>query len=270
MISSAEPKSRILHIDSDAARARWLCDRVNAAIAVGTLASLLELHHVATLGEALLCLTDEPPIAVILLELNLPDSRGLVTLTTLRALAPTAAIVVLADVREQPLAKEALRQGAQDYLFVNQLDDEMLLRSLRYALEWQLWQVELERLRRRHDQERELRSLERLMGPGPGEHDNVQRLLRDYAALVRSYVRSTRLNQPRPSAKVRALARRLAGVHADAHDVVRLHLKVLEGLGCWSKSSEERAFANDARLALVELMGHLIDIYLAGEAGSRL
>ncbi|HYQ92145.1 MAG TPA: response regulator [Candidatus Competibacteraceae bacterium] len=261
---------RILHIGGDTARARWLRDRVNAAIAAGTLSPLLELHQVANLGDALLCLAGEPPVAVILLELNLPDSQGVATLITIRALAPTAAIVVLADSRQPPLAKEALRQGAQDYLMMDQSDEAMLLRSLRYALEWQLWQVELERLRRQHDQERELHSLERLTGPGPGERDNVQRLLRDYTALVRSYVCSTRLNQPRPSAKVRALARRLAGVHAGAHDVVRLHLKVLEGLGCWSKSSEERAFANDARLALVELMGNLIDIYLAGEARSRL
>lgn len=259
-----------MHIDSDAARARWLCDSVNAAIAAGTLSPLLELRHVANLGDALLCLAGEAPVAVILLELDLPDSRGLDTLTRIRVVVPTAAVVVLADSWEQPLAGEALRQGARDCLFKDRLDSEMLLRSLRYALEWRLWQVELERLRQQHDQEQELRSLERLTGPGAGESDNAQRLLRDYNALVRSYVRAARLNQPRPSAKVRALARRLARMHAGAHEVVRMHLKVLEDLGCWSKSSEERAFATDARLALVELMGNLIDIYLAREAGSRL
>ncbi|MFH1726088.1 MAG: hybrid sensor histidine kinase/response regulator [Elusimicrobiota bacterium] len=80
---------------------------------------------------------DEGGIDVILLDLSLPDSRGLETFARALAQAPATAVIVLAELGSESLAIQAIQEGAQDYLVKGHLDREMLLRSLRYAVERQ-------------------------------------------------------------------------------------------------------------------------------------
>ena len=74
---------------------------------------------------------------LVLLDLGLPDSRGLRTLTEVHAKAKGTPIVVLTSADDEQLALEALQQGAQDYLVKGyvQVYPELLLRSMRYAVE---------------------------------------------------------------------------------------------------------------------------------------
>ncbi len=72
-----------------------------------------------------------------LLDLNLPDSRGLETLTQFIQRAPALPLVVLSGLEDEELAIEAVRQGAQDYLVKGHLDSRELPRVLRYAIERQ-------------------------------------------------------------------------------------------------------------------------------------
>lgn len=92
------------------------------------------LVHVKRLGEALEELT-EFNYDVILLDLTLPDSEGLSSLPPLIGQAPSIPIVVLTNTNDEELAIEAVRQGAQDYLIKRQVNPDVLLRSLRYAIE---------------------------------------------------------------------------------------------------------------------------------------
>ena len=75
----------------------------------------------------------EPP-DLVLLDLNLPDSRGLDTFNTIRANAPAVPIVVLTVLDDRELALKVVRSGAQDYLVKGQIDNRTLLRSIQYAL----------------------------------------------------------------------------------------------------------------------------------------
>jgi diguanylate cyclase (GGDEF)-like protein len=75
------------------------------------------------------------PVHLVLLDLFLPDSRGLETLRTLHRQAPDLAVVVLTGVSDEDVAIQAMQNGAQDYLNKSQLDSLLLVRSLRYALE---------------------------------------------------------------------------------------------------------------------------------------
>ncbi|NJN47934.1 MAG: response regulator [Candidatus Competibacteraceae bacterium] len=220
-----------------------------------------QLHEAMNLQIASQCLKDQV-FDIILLDLNLPDSQGLATFTDLRDQLSDGAVVVLTGLADNALAMEAIRHGAQDYLVKNRLDPDLLVRSMRYAVERQRMQNELEQIRQRQYRLQEILSLEELSTTGLDQRYSVQKLLRDYTLLVQRHVRATRLQEPRPAEHVRALARQLARLHARARDVVHLHLRVLENTGSWAKSAEERAFANDARLVLLEVMGHLIDIYL--------
>jgi PAS domain S-box-containing protein len=74
-------------------------------------------------------------VDIILLDLHLPDSRGLPTLVRLREAAPETPIVVLTGTEDEQAGIEALQQGAQDYLLKKQWGSALLSRTLRYAVE---------------------------------------------------------------------------------------------------------------------------------------
>ena len=94
----------------------------------------LKLEHVTRLQAALERLSDGH-FDVVLLDLTLPDERGLATLTRLHTHAPNAPIVVLTGVDDEAMAAKALRAGAQDYLVKGSVDGDLLVRSMRYATE---------------------------------------------------------------------------------------------------------------------------------------
>ncbi|MGF1479526.1 MAG: diguanylate cyclase domain-containing protein [Cyanophyceae cyanobacterium] len=97
---------------------------------------------------------------VVLLDLSLPDSRGLETLVQVQCQAFRVPIIVLTALDDANLALEAVRSGAQDYLVKGQLEGELLARSIDYAIERQQIQ---ETLRRQVDKERLLvKTAERL------------------------------------------------------------------------------------------------------------
>jgi serine phosphatase RsbU (regulator of sigma subunit) len=73
--------------------------------------------------------------ACVLLDLGLPDSRGLQGLRQLLGLEPEAAIVVLTGEANEHLGEQAVRAGAQDYLVKGEVAGHMLHRVIRYAVE---------------------------------------------------------------------------------------------------------------------------------------
>ena len=78
---------------------------------------------------------DAGDIDLVLLDLGLPDSQGLDTFFRVHAQAPQIAIVVLASVDDENLAIKAVQEGTQDYLVREQVDGNMLVHSMRYAIE---------------------------------------------------------------------------------------------------------------------------------------
>lgn len=71
---------------------------------------------------------------LILLDLSLPDSFGLHTFVRMHEEAPDIPIVVLTGTDDDLLGIEAVQSGAQDYLVKGRLDNELLVRALRYAI----------------------------------------------------------------------------------------------------------------------------------------
>ncbi len=72
---------------------------------------------------------------LMLLDLNLPDSRGLATMKSLQGSVPDLAIVVITGTDDEGVALTALEIGAEDYLVKSQFDGPLLVRSARYAIE---------------------------------------------------------------------------------------------------------------------------------------
>lgn len=74
---------------------------------------------------------------VVLLDLSLPDSFGLETVTGLRRHAPNLPIVILSGLDNEEMALRALQSGAQDYLVKGQADGNLIKRAVLYAIERQ-------------------------------------------------------------------------------------------------------------------------------------
>ena len=72
---------------------------------------------------------------VVLLDLSLPDSHGLGTLSQVLAARDDVAVVVLSGQDDEDLAYRALQAGAQDYLVKGMYDPALLRRVVRYASE---------------------------------------------------------------------------------------------------------------------------------------
>jgi serine phosphatase RsbU (regulator of sigma subunit) len=73
--------------------------------------------------------------ACVLLDLGLPDSRGLDGLRQLLRIEPDAAVIVLTGEASEHVGEQAVRAGAQDYLVKGEVAGHMLDRVIRYAVE---------------------------------------------------------------------------------------------------------------------------------------
>ena len=101
---------------------------------------------------------DQGEIDLVLLDLGLPDSRGLDTFVKAYSHAPQIPFVVLTGLNDETVALTAVREGAQDYLVKGQTDSGLLLRAIRYATERKRIEEELrqanEELRREIEERR--------------------------------------------------------------------------------------------------------------------
>jgi len=90
--------------------------------------------HVARLSEGLERMASGT-VGVALLDLSLPDSHGLETVARAHAQSPGVPIVVMTGLDDEETGIAAVKMGAQDFLVKRQLDGNLLVRSLRYAVE---------------------------------------------------------------------------------------------------------------------------------------
>jgi signal transduction histidine kinase len=107
------------------------------------------LTQVDNLNDAFDALESDP-YDLVLLDLGLPESKGIDTLLSMtefltehEGVRPVP-VVVLTGLKDRETALEAIQAGAQDYLVKGNIDGESLERAIRYALE-------------RHEQEQELK-----------------------------------------------------------------------------------------------------------------
>ena len=103
----------------------------------------------------------------VLLDVGLPDADGTLGVKRLTQDAPNTAIVVLARAASEELGAASLSAGAQDYLIKGRVDEQLLSRSVRYAIERHR-AAQLSRELVRADRQRaENARLERALTPTP-------------------------------------------------------------------------------------------------------
>ncbi|GAA2519104.1 PP2C family protein-serine/threonine phosphatase [Pilimelia columellifera] len=109
--------------ERDVLRKRMLLGRPETAI---------HLIVAASMAEALPLIGG---VDCVLLDLDLPDDRGLPALRRVLSTPRAPAVCVLTGWHDDHLGRAALAEGAQDYLVKGQADGVLLARSLRYAVE---------------------------------------------------------------------------------------------------------------------------------------
>ena len=134
----------VLLVEDNPGDARLIQEALKDAAEIDSAGPTFRLTRAERLADGLARLT-EGEVDVLLLDLSLPDSHGFETFTRAQARAPGVPIVVLSGLDDHVLAVRAVRQGAQDYLVKGQVDGQLLVRSLRYAVERK--QAEQERAR---------------------------------------------------------------------------------------------------------------------------
>ncbi len=90
------------------------------------------IEHVRSLDAGVQRLTDGGFDAV-LLDLGLPDSQGLESVSTTHLFDTETPIIVLTGLDDDQAAFDALRAGAQDYLVKGKIDGRDIIRTVRFA-----------------------------------------------------------------------------------------------------------------------------------------
>lgn len=128
--------TRLLLVEDNPADARLIQHLLTESAASSWGVAPFEFLVARCLAEAtpLLSRTD---LAVVLLDLSLPDSTGLATVRSAHALAPNTPIVVLTGLDDNLIGLQAVHEGAQDYLVKGDMDATLLVRAIRYAIERQ-------------------------------------------------------------------------------------------------------------------------------------
>lgn len=202
---------------------------------------------------------------VVLLDLELPDSAGLDTLARTLRLIESASIVVFTGSDQDGLGLEAVRHGAQDFMPKLDLDERLLRRTLRFALERRrLEQVKRDMVRERSENER-LRALqtersrfyqgvtEHLRGPLEGI--GVQMSLLGHEVQDRRHRHSIGSLQEQVDqlAHLNAALHDLAAIEAGSLEVARTSTDLSElmakRLPVWQDQARHARLAMDAMLA---------------------
>jgi len=129
MANSAE-RSRVLLVeddDGDAFLVEELLHEADAGLQVQRARRLADAMRLA------------PGADCVLLDLGLPDSRGIDGLQRLLRQHPDAAVVVLTGLEGEYLGEQAVRAGAQDYLVKGEVTGKLLHRVIRYAIQRRRW-----------------------------------------------------------------------------------------------------------------------------------
>ena len=125
-------QDRLLHIllvEDNLGDARLLQEMIR-----DTGSSNVELTHVPDLSSAFDTLA-AGDFDIVLLDLGLPESRGLDTFMRMHEEQPDVGVVVLSGLDDEEVAITAVQEGAQDYLVKKQISGGSLMRAIRYAVE---------------------------------------------------------------------------------------------------------------------------------------
>lgn len=185
--------------------------------------------------------------------------------------------MVLTGTSDEDLGTELIRRGAQDYLAKEKLDNDSLIRSLRYAIERRLLQLELDLARLKEHEERELRQLGRLSASSAtptisnlygevslreGFPDSFDGAVASYSKLLDLALEQRQFKvEHNVSESLRALADQLGFFRSGPRDVIDVHRAALSRKRKEVSPIRLMSYNEEGRFLLIELLGCLLSFY---------
>lgn len=215
----------------------------------------------------------------ILLDLMLPDGKGMESLLKVKENAPDTPIIVqtVNHDQEENIVVKAFQMGANGYLRKKDLDTNLLVYAIRIAIERQQYINKIAQLKQQQQQREEFASLENLANsiqPSITARMFASEALKEsipevFAELSKKYgelldlaleERAFRVNHD-ISEQLRELASKLGFFKASPRDVVDIHTKALKQKTQNVNFAKIQAYVDEGRLRLLELMGYLTSYY---------
>jgi serine phosphatase RsbU (regulator of sigma subunit) len=132
MTRASDPRRfRVLLVEDDAGDALLVRELLGAGSDGFDVVWVRSLQEATDRGTA-------EPVDCALVDLGLPDATGLDALQQLLIAYPETAVVALTGLTDRQLARRAVAAGAQDYLIKDQVNAELLDRTIRLAIERRL------------------------------------------------------------------------------------------------------------------------------------
>jgi DNA-binding response OmpR family regulator len=235
-----------------------------------------DIEQASRLAEAL-DLLKQKTFDVVLLDLGLPDSNGVDTFAQFHRQAPGVPILVLTGLEDERAGLAAMQSGAQDFIGKKRIQNRLIQNSVLYAvIRAQVHQRE-EQERILDDQKRELHDMDRLstnnttsvtarIYSGSPLHDSApdefKAAVAEYFDLLDVAIEQRLFNEPTDyTERLRELGQQLGFLRAGPRDVVEIHTTALRRRMETGPAEKSQAYIEEARIAGLELMGHLTGYY---------
>jgi DNA-binding NarL/FixJ family response regulator len=214
-------------------------------------------------------------IESVLVKVNNDGLHPIRTVDKLVEISTRVPVVAYSDSKSPTLADAALQAGAQDFLVNDDsLNEYWFEKSIHYALERQhlkarVMAAEAERI---HKEESErygafTKSNSPVASRMAGSRSLREMLPEGFEEFVQTYVGlldeavNARADTSQKRADSRSIAQGLAFLRAGPKDVVEIHGEALKRKGGYWTPVEAQAYVEEARLLVVEVMGHLVAEY---------
>ena len=130
-------KINILLIEDNPADAALIKESLLGSISENTNGFKFKLEYTDRLAAGIERL-NKGDINIVLLDLSLPDSLGLNTLTKLHSKIPNIPIIVLTNHDDEIIAIDAVEEGAMDYILKSDATSKRLISSIQNAIKRQV------------------------------------------------------------------------------------------------------------------------------------